>query len=121
MKRYQEEMRNIRKYMKADHDKKMREAIKQARAEILNNGSAGGTNGAVPDLSMPSPMSESFDEKNTRMTGIDCKDKDRDEEKMRRDMIEEVAKIVRDEFCATLQHRSEAMRKDNGRMTRKAL
>ena len=58
MKRYQEEMRNIRKYMKADHDKKMREAIKQARAEIINNGSAVGTNEAVPYLSMPIPMRE---------------------------------------------------------------
>ena len=64
--------------MEANHKKRMRKAVKQARAEILNNGSAGGTNDAVPDLSMPSPMSESFDEKKTGMTGIECKDKDRE-------------------------------------------
>ena len=34
----------------------MREAVKWARAEILNNVSAGSTNDAVPDLSMPIPM-----------------------------------------------------------------
>ena len=45
------------------------------------------------------------------MTGIEHKYKDREEEKMRRAIREEIAKIVRDELCATLQHRSEAMRK----------
>ena len=36
-------------------------------------------------------------------------------------MREEVAKSVRNEFCATLQHRLESMRKDHGRLTREAL
>ena len=36
-------------------------------------------------------------------------------------MREEVAKSVRGEFCATLQHRSEAMRKNHERLTREAL
>ena len=40
---------------------------------------------------------------------------------MRRDMIEEVKKSFRCEFCATLQHRSETMRKDHKRLTRGAL
>ena len=112
MKRHWEDMRKMREGMEANHEKRMRKAFERTRSEILNNGSAG---------SMPSLKSESFDDKKTTMTGIDCEDKYREEEKMRRAMREEVAKSVRDEFCATLQHRSEAMRKDNGRMTRKAL
>ena len=40
---------------------------------------------------------------------------------MRRAMIEEVAKSVRDELCTTLQHRSEAVRKDHKRLTREVL
>ena len=75
VKRHQEEMRNMRSGMEANKEKRMMEAVAWARAEILNNGSTGGTNGGtngvVPDLSMPSPMSESFDEKKTRMTGIE--------------------------------------------------
>ena len=46
------------------------------------------------------------------MKGIELKDKDREEEEMGGEMREEVAKKVMDKFCATLQHRSEAMRKD---------
>ena len=53
-------MRKTREEMEDDHDNSMREAIKWAGAEILNNGSAGGTIDAVKKLSMPSPMSESF-------------------------------------------------------------
>ena len=94
--------------MGADQDKSMSDALKRSRAVILNNGS----NEAVLDLSMPFLMRESFDEKKTKMTGIDSKDKDREEEKMRSSMREEVEKSARDEFCATLQHRSEATRKD---------
>ena len=40
---------------------------------------------------------------------------------MRRSMREEVEKSARDEFCATLQHRSEATRKDCEQMIREAL
>ena len=40
---------------------------------------------------------------------------------MKRAMREEVTKSVRDEFCVTLQHRSEAMRKDHEWQTREAL
>ena len=40
---------------------------------------------------------------------------------MRRYMREEVPKIVRDEFCATLQYILKAMRNDHGRLTRAAL
>ena len=56
--------------MEAYHKKRMREAVKRVRAEIINNGFVCGTNDAVPDLSMPSPMSKSFDEKKTGMTGL---------------------------------------------------
>ena len=56
--------------MEADHKKRMRDAVGRARNEILNNGSAGGTNDTVPDLSMPSQMSESSDEKKIVMTGF---------------------------------------------------
>ena len=118
MKRHCEEMREE---MEADHEKSMMEVVEQIRAEILNNSSASGTNNAIPDPSMPSPTIKSFDEKKTGMTGIDCKDKYREEENTRRDMGEEMAKSVRDEFCATLQHSSEAMRKDHERLTREAL
>ena len=55
------------------------------------------------------------------MTGIESEDKEREEEKMRRAMREEVVKSIRDELCATLQHRSEDMRKDHERLTREAL
>ena len=40
---------------------------------------------------------------------------------MRKAMTEEVAKIIRKEFCATLQHRLEAMRKYHKWLTREAL
>ena len=40
---------------------------------------------------------------------------------MRRAMREEFAKSAREEFCATLQYRSESMRKDHGQLTREAL
>ena len=76
----------MREWMDEDHKKKMREAGEQARAEILNNVSASGTNDAVPDVSMPIPMRELFDEKKTRMMGIDPTDKDREKEEMRRAM-----------------------------------
>ena len=66
-------------------------------------------------------MIKSFDEKKTGMKGIECEDKYREEENMRRVMGEEIAKSVRDEFCATLQHRLEDMRKDHERLTREAL
>ena len=55
------------------------------------------------------------------MTGIECKDKDREEEKMRKSMREKVAKSVREKFCATLQHMSEAMRKYHERLMGEAL
>ena len=58
MKRHKEEMRKIRKGMEEDHDKWTKEAVEQARSKILNNGSTGGTNDAVPDFSMSSSMSE---------------------------------------------------------------
>ena len=51
-------MRKIRKGMEEDHDKWTKEAVEQARSKILNNGSTGGTNDAVPDFSMSSSMSE---------------------------------------------------------------
>ena len=70
---------------------------------------------------MPSMVSELFDEKKTEMTGSDCKDKDKEEEKMRRSMREEVVKSFRDEFCDILQHRSEDMRKYHKQLTREAL
>ena len=40
---------------------------------------------------------------------------------MRRDRRKEVAKSVQDEFCVTLEHRSEAMRKDHEQLTREAM
>ena len=55
------------------------------------------------------------------MTRIECKAEDREEEKMRRDMREEVAKSARDELCATLQHSLEAMRKHHKQLTRDML
>ena len=107
--------------MEEDHEKRMREAVEKDRAKIINNSSAGGTNDAVPDLSMPSLMSELIDDKKTRMTGIECKDKDREEEETMRDMGEEVSKTFTDKFCANLKHRLEATRKDRERLTREAL
>ena len=56
--------------MEANHKKRMREAVGRARAKILNNSSAGGTNNAVPDLLFPSPMSEYFNDKKTGMMGV---------------------------------------------------
>ena len=76
VKRHQDDMRKMREGMEADHEKRMREAVEQSRDKILNNGSASCTNDSVPDLSMPSPMSESFDEKKTGITGIERKYKD---------------------------------------------
>ena len=61
MNSHREEMRKIREGMEADHDKMMREVVEWAREKILSNVSAGGTNDAVPDLSMPSLTIESFD------------------------------------------------------------
>ena len=81
-----EEMMNMREGMEADHEKMMRGAVELARDKIINNGSSGGTNDAIPDLSMPSLMNESSDEKKTGITGIEHKYKDREEEKMRRSM-----------------------------------
>ena len=40
---------------------------------------------------------------------------------MRRYMIEEFLKIVREKFCATLQHRLDSMRKYHKRLTREVL
>ena len=34
--------------MKANHDKRMREAVERTRDEILNNGSVSGTNDTFP-------------------------------------------------------------------------
>ena len=81
-----EEMMNMREGMEADHEKMMRGAVELARDKIINNGSSGGTNDAIPDLSMPSLMNESSDEKKIGITGIEHKYKDREEEKMRRSM-----------------------------------
>ena len=39
-----------REGMEADHEKRIRGAVKRARTEILNNGSTGGNNDAVPNL-----------------------------------------------------------------------
>ena len=71
MKRHQEEIMNMRKGIKDDHKKRMREAVERARAKILNNGSVGSTNDAVQDLSMRSPTRKLFDEKKIRMTGVE--------------------------------------------------
>ena len=102
VKRHCEEMRKMREVMDTNHEKRLREAVANTRAETLNNGSAGGTNDAVPDLSIPSLKSKSFNEKKNGITGIECKDKDREDEKTRRAMREEVVKIVRDYLCTTL-------------------
>ena len=53
-----EDMRKMRERMEVDNKKRIREAVERARAEIINNGSAVGTNEAVPYLSMPIPMRE---------------------------------------------------------------
>ena len=66
--------------MKSDHEKRLRDAIERARAKILNKGSSDGTNDAVPDLSMPIPISESLNDKNTVIPEIQHEDKDREEE-----------------------------------------
>ena len=121
MKIHQDDIRKMREGMKTNHENRKRDAVERSRAEIFNNSSAGGSNDTVLDLSTPGLMSESFNEKKTGMTGIGRKDKDRDEEKMMRSMKEEVMKSVRYEFCATLQHRLESMRKDHERLTREAL
>ena len=57
-KRHWEEISKMRERMEANYEKRTRDAVEQVRTIILNNGSAGGTNDTVPDLSMPSPMSE---------------------------------------------------------------
>ena len=98
-------MRKTTKEMEADHEKIMMEVVEQIRAEILNNSSASGTNNAIPDPSMPSPMIKSFDKKKTGMTGIECEDKYREEENMRRAMGEEIVKSLMDS-CASLVSRS---------------
>ena len=69
--KHQEEMRNMREGMEANHEKGMREAVERARAEIFNKGSASVTNDAIPNPSMPSTMSELFDDKNTGMAGFE--------------------------------------------------
>ena len=58
VKRHQEEMRNTGEGMEENHKKMMSQAVKWSRDEILNNGSAGGTNDSVPDLSVPIQMSK---------------------------------------------------------------
>ena len=55
------------------------------------------------------------------MTGIERKDKDWEEDKIKRAMREEITKCVRDKLCTTLQHRSEAIRKDHKFLTREYL
>ena len=50
-------MSKIGEGMEADHKKRTREEVERARDKILYNGSAVGTNDAVPDLSMPIPIS----------------------------------------------------------------
>ena len=57
VKRHGEDMRNIREGMDTNNKKRMIEEVERTRAEILNNGSAGGTNDAVQDLSITNPMS----------------------------------------------------------------
>ena len=55
-------MSNIREGMEENNKKIIRAAVEQTKDEILNNGSSGGTNdavpNAVPDLSVPSPMNK---------------------------------------------------------------
>ena len=51
------EIRKMMERMKYDNEKRMTDAIERARDKILYNGSAVGTNDAVPDLSMPIPIS----------------------------------------------------------------
>ena len=70
MKRHREEMRKMREDMEDNHEKRVREAVERYRSEILNNVSASCTNDTVPYLSIPIPVSKSFDEKKTGMTGI---------------------------------------------------
>ena len=121
VKRHREEMRKMRKGMEAYHKKRMMEAVERARTEILKNGSTSGTNDAILNLSMPILMSESFNDKKIGMTGIERGYKEREEEKMMSATRDEVTKSVRDELFSTIQHRSEAMRKDNECLTREAL
>ena len=64
-------MRKMRVGMEVDHEKRMRKAVKRSRAEILDNVSVDDTNDAILDLSMLSPLIETFNEKNTGMTGIE--------------------------------------------------
>ena len=58
VKRHKEEMRKVRECIEAYHKQRMREAVKQARDEILNNSSTGGSNDAVPDLSITISVSK---------------------------------------------------------------
>ena len=97
-------MSTIRKEMEYNHGKGTMEAVKWAMARILNNGSNSGTYDSVLDFSIPSPIIDSFNEKEVGMTGIERKDKDRKEEKMGISTREDVVKIIRIELCATLQH-----------------
>ena len=69
----------MREGMESNHKKRMGETVKWARAEILDNGSTVGTNGTVPNLSMPRPMRKTFNEKKNRMTGTERKGKEREE------------------------------------------
>ena len=81
--------------METNYKKKIREELGRARKAILNNGSTGGKNDSVPDLSLSSLMRKSFNDMKTKITGIECEDKYREEENMMRAIREEVAKSVR--------------------------
>ena len=81
--------------METNYKKKIREEVGRARKTILNNGSTGGKNDSVPDLSLSSLMRKSFNDMKTKITGIECEDKYREEENMMRAIREEVAKSVR--------------------------
>ena len=93
---FDEKKTRMAEIVEANHGKRIREAVKQAREKILNNAPTGSINDAVPDLSMPRPMRESFDEKKTRMAEIEPIYKYREEEKTRRARREEATKSVRE-------------------------
>ena len=58
VKRHKEETKKVRKRVEAYHNKKIVEAVEQARDEILNNSSTGSTNDTSSDLSIPILMSK---------------------------------------------------------------
>ena len=74
-------MRKMKEGMEANHKKRAGGPVKRASNKILNNGSTRGTNDAVPDLSMPSPMIEFLMRIRPGQRGVQCEDKDRDKEK----------------------------------------